>query len=63
MQKQQAITDLGGSITAASKAIGISYQAVKKWPDVLSPRVADRVVAAIGRMRKPSRATKKEKAM
>ena len=51
MQKTQAIEQLGGNITAAAKAIGISYQAVNKWPEVLSPRVADRVEAAVSRLK------------
>ena len=51
MQKQTAIELLGGSVTAASKAIGISYQAVNKWPETLTDRVADRVEAAIARMK------------
>ena len=55
MKKQQAIELLGGNITAAAKAVGISYQAVNKWPEVLPDRIRDRVEAAIGRMsRKPT---------
>ena len=38
---------LGGSVVKAAKRIGISYQAVYKWPDVLSPAVSDRVIAAL----------------
>ena len=49
MFKQKAIELLGGTITAASEAIGISYQAVSKWPDELPPRISDRVFAAIAR--------------
>jgi len=55
MQKAQAIELLGGSITAAAKAIGVTYQAVKKWPDELSDRIADRVYAASARKKKPKR--------
>ena len=55
MRKQTAINDLGGSIASAAKAIGISYQAVKKWPDVLSSRIADRVIAAKARTAKAKR--------
>lgn len=47
MLKSKAIELLGGTIASAAEAIGISYQAVDKWPDVLPPRVADRVIAAI----------------
>ena len=50
MQKETAIQNLGGSITAAAKAIGVSYQAVRKWPDPLPPRIADRVTAALVRL-------------
>jgi hypothetical protein len=50
MDKQQAIKLLGGSIRSASEAIGVTYKAVHKWPDPLTPRIADRVAAAIVRM-------------
>ncbi len=30
----------------AAERIGITYQAVAQWPDVLSPQIEDRVVAA-----------------
>lgn len=49
MRKEKAIQLLGGDISSAAKAIGISYQAVKKWPEVLSPAVSDRVVAALAK--------------
>lgn len=47
MDKVKAIELLGGSIASAAREIGISYQAVKKWPPVLSARIADRVQAAL----------------
>lgn len=50
MLKTKAIELLGGNISAAAKAIGISYQAVDKWPDVLPERIEDRVQAALWRM-------------
>lgn len=50
MLKTQAIELLGGSVASAAKAIGITYQAVNKWPDVLPRRIEDRVVAAKGRL-------------
>lgn len=56
MLKTQAIELLGGSITAAAKAIGISYQAVDKWPDDLPPRIADRVYAVWGKKNMPDSA-------
>lgn len=49
MDKQTAINLLGGSISSAAKRIGVSYPAVRKWPDPLSPRIADRVEAALAR--------------
>jgi molybdenum-dependent DNA-binding transcriptional regulator ModE len=58
MFKQKAIELLGGSITAAAEAIGITYQAVNKWPEQLPPRIEDRVMAAISR-KKAKRVTHK----
>lgn len=54
MLKTQAIELLGGSITAAAKAIGISYHAVHQWPDDLPPRIADRVYAVWGKKNMPN---------
>ena len=51
MNKHKAIELLGGTTAAAAEAIGISYQAVNKWPDELPPRIEDRVIAAITRQR------------
>lgn len=48
MKKTDAISKLGGTADAA-RAIGISYQAVDKWPDELTPRIKDRVQAAFVR--------------
>lgn len=56
MLKTQAIELLGGSITAAAKAIGISYHAVHQWPDELPPRIADRVYAVWGKKNMPEMA-------
>lgn len=49
MDKTEAIRLLGGSIASAAEAIGITYQAVDKWPATLPARVADRVYAALWR--------------
>lgn len=49
MLKTQAIELLGGSVATAAKAIGITYQAVGKWPEVLTPALRDRVQAALYR--------------
>lgn len=51
MLKSKAIELLGGTVTLAAKAIGVSYHAVSKWPDELPPRIADRVLAAVARER------------
>lgn len=51
MKKSDAIELLGGSVSAAAKAIGVSYQAVRKWPDELPPRIADRVHAYLWRQK------------
>jgi len=56
MNKSDAIQILGGSIATTAKAIGTSYQAVSKWPDVLPRRIEDRVIAAIARKRLPPEA-------
>lgn len=50
MLKTEAIELLGGTISAAADAIGVSYQAVDKWPDVLPSRISDRVQAALWRI-------------
>lgn len=50
MNKQHAIELLGGSVAAAARAIGVTFQAVDKWPDELPPRISDRVQAALWRM-------------
>lgn len=60
MKKSDAIQILGGSIAAASEAIGTSYQAVSKWPDVLPRRIEDRVIAAIARRKLPPEAFRPE---
>lgn len=53
MLKTRAIELLGGSVTAAAKAVGVSPSAVTQWPDVLPDRIADRVLAALARQRLP----------
>lgn len=56
MKKSDAIQILGGSISAAADAIGASYQAVSKWPEILPRRIEDRVIAAVARKRLPPEA-------
>ncbi len=53
MDKAHAIKVLGGSVSAAAQAIGISSSAVTQWPDVLPDRIADRVLAALARRHLP----------
>lgn len=50
MHKSEAIELLDGSVSAAADAIGVSYQAIGKWPEELPARIADRVQAALWRM-------------
>lgn len=49
IHKSEAIAVLGGSVSAAAEAMHITYQAVDKWPEVLSNKVSDRVLAAWAR--------------
>ena len=49
MKKAEAIRLLGGTVTSAAKEIGITYQAVDKWPDELTRAIEDRVIAALAR--------------
>lgn len=50
MNKDEAISLLGGSVAKAADAIGINSQAISQWPAELPPRLADRVQAALYRM-------------
>lgn len=49
IRKSEAIQVLGGTVSAVADAMCITYQAVDKWPDVLSNKVSDRVLAAWAR--------------
>lgn len=53
MLKKDAIELLGGSVSSAAVAIGVSYQAVDKWPDELPRRIEDRVLAVLARRHLP----------
>lgn len=46
MKKAEAIQLLGGTVSAVAKATGITYQAVRQWPEELPQRIEDRVIAA-----------------
>ena len=52
MQKSKAIELLGGTTASAAKTLGVTYQAVAKWPDELPPGVVDRLIAFYVRNRK-----------
>jgi len=54
MFKAQAIELLGGDVGTAARAMGVTYQAVKKWPDKLPPRIEQRVHGVLS-LRKPQR--------
>lgn len=51
MNKSEAIELLGGTVKEAAKAIQIKSSAISQWPDVLPPRLQDRVIAACVRCR------------
>jgi hypothetical protein len=53
MHKLKAIEILGGTVSAAAEAMGVSYQAIDKWPDDLPPRIAERVLGVIAKKRYP----------
>ena len=55
MKKTQAIALLGGTVSAAAKACGITSSAVSQWPDDLTKNQVDRVQAALLRMQTPRR--------
>jgi transcriptional regulator with XRE-family HTH domain len=49
MNKETAIKLLGGTITQAAEAVGVSASAVSQWPNALPPRISDRVLAVLAR--------------
>ena len=50
MLKVKAFQLLGvESLSEAAALIGVSPSAVSQWPDVLPPRIEDRVLAALAR--------------
>ena len=58
MDKLDAIRRLGGTPTSAAAAIRITVSAVTQWPAVLTPRLADRVIAAEVRKRRSKKMAK-----
>lgn len=53
MLKSKALALLGGDVSSAASAIGISPSAVSQWPEELPDRIADRVLAALARKHLP----------
>jgi hypothetical protein len=53
MQKLRAIELLGGNVSDAAFAVGVTSAAISQWPDVLPPRLVDRVIAALARKKLP----------
>lgn len=49
MNKELALSFIGGSPQLAAKAVGVSRSAVAQWPDPLPPKLVDRVLAAWAR--------------
>jgi transcriptional repressor of cell division inhibition gene dicB len=49
MKKTDAINQLGGTVSAAAKACGVTSSAVSQWPEVLTKDHIDRVQAALWR--------------
>lgn len=54
MNKELALSFIGGSPQLAAKAVGVSRSAVAQWPDPLPPKLVDRVLAAWARENVPS---------
>lgn len=52
MRKKTVVELLGGQMEAARR-IGITYQAVSKWPSKLPSRIVDRAIAAFVREGRP----------
>lgn len=60
MLKTQAIELLGGTAAEAARHIGVTTQAISQWAELLTPKQADRVQAALWRIQqaRPARKTK-----
>jgi len=54
MDKAKAIDVLGGTAVAAARALGITFQAVHQWPDVLPDRIAQRVLGVVAMRELPT---------
>jgi len=54
MTKSEAIQLLGGTSASLARAVGITPASVSEWPEVLPPRLTDRVQAALWRKTAPA---------
>ncbi len=45
MRKEEAV-NLFGTPSQLAQAVGVTLQAISGWPDVLTDRISDRVIAA-----------------
>ena len=61
MKKSEAIELLGGTVSAAAEAIGITRSAVSQWPEELPDPIRDRVQAAIWRRAKVKQENSKKR--
>lgn len=53
MDKQRAIDLLGGTVTSAAAACGVTTSAVSQWPAELTKDIENRVLAALARKHLP----------
>lgn len=53
MKKARAISLLGGTVTTAARALGVTRSALSQWPAELPARLEDRVLAALVRLYMP----------
>jgi hypothetical protein len=58
MTRDDALQRLGGTATRAAYLIGVTPQAIVMWPEVLTPRLRDRVQAALYRELMAARASR-----
>lgn len=54
MDKRRAIELLGGTVTSAAAACGVTTSAVSQWPEELPKNIEDRVLAALARKHLPA---------
>ena len=54
MEKLRAIELLGGTVTSAANACGVTPSAVSQWPAELPKNIEDRVLAALARKHLPA---------